>query len=281
MKLCAFREYDSLATGMLVGERVISLDDVNDALSADFGPDLDELLRRGQADKLAKAAVTSRMPSSGWRMQNLRYAPPFARPGKIWGVGLNFALHAGDLGATAPESPGAWMRPASTLAGAGDQVELPADVGRVTAEAEIGVVIGKRARKLESRKEAREAVFGFMPVLDLTAEELLLKNARLLTQAKSYDGFCVTGPFVVTVDEWEPTPATRIVTTVDGLHKAGTVSLMRHDPYELVRHFSHVFAWESGDILLTGTPGALPLNPGSVMRAQIDGLAPLEAKIRP
>lgn len=279
MRICAFREYDATATGFASGDRVVGLDDLNDAQGADFGPDLDEVLRRGQVDALRRALTGDRTPTSGWKPQNLRYAPPLARPPKIWGVGLNFGSHAADLGADAGEHPAAWMRPATTLAGHGASIALPPGVGRVTAEAEIGVVLGKSARNLGSAKEAREAVFGFMPILDLTAEELLQKNARYLTQAKSYDGFCVTGPFVVTTDEWEPTPETRIVTSVDGARKEGAVSQMRHDPYDLVRHFSHVFSWEPGDILLTGTPGALPVKSGSTLRAEIDGLPPLEARV--
>lgn len=280
MRVCAFREYDAVATGYVQGERVISLDDLNDALGADFGPGLDEVLQRGQGDDLRRGVESPRRPTSGWKIQNLRYAPPLARPGKVWGIGLNFAAHAQDLGASAGDAPAAWMRPASTLAGAADPIALPEGVGRVTAEAEIGVVLGRRARRLESRKEAREAVFGFVPVLDLTAEELLQKNPRYLTQSKSYDGFCVVGPFVVTIDEWEPSEATRIATVVDGHRKEGAVAQMRHDPYELVRHFSHVFSWEPGDLLLTGTPGAFPLRSGSVARAEIDGLPALEARVQ-
>lgn len=277
MRICAYREYDAIATGLELGERVVSLDDLNDVLGADFGPDLDALLARGQADALAKALASDRAPRSGWKVENLRFAPPLARPPKIWGIGLNFAAHAKDLAAEAPEDPGAWMRPATTLAGHGATVRLPAGVGRVTAEAEIGVVLGKYARDLASREAARDAVFGFVPILDLTAEELLLKNTRNLTRAKSYEGFCVAGPMVVTRDEWEPTPATRIVTEVDGATREGQVAQMRHDPYELVRFFSHVFPWEPGDLLLTGTPGALPLRPGSRMRARIEGLPELTA----
>lgn len=278
MRLCAYHEYDAVATGFVSGDRVVSLDDLNDALGADYGPDLDALLRRGQADALAKALQAARVPRSGWRIPSVRFASPLAHPSKIWGIGLNFQEHAKDLGAAPPDEPGAWMRPATTLAHHGATVRLPPGVGRVTAEAEIGVILGKPARDLASRDAARDAVFGFVPVLDLTAEELLLKNARNLTRAKSYDGFCVVGPFVVTKDEWEPTPATRIATQVDDAEKSGSVAQMRHDPYELVRFFSHVFPWEPGDLLLTGTPGALPLKPGAAMRAQIDGLATLEAR---
>ena len=279
MRFCAFREYDATATGFASGDRVVGLDDLNDAQGTDFGPDLDEVLRRGQVDALRRALASERKPTSGWKPQNLRYAPPLSRPPKIWGIGLNFRSHAADLAADAGEHPAAWMRPATTLAGHGASLQLPPGVGRVTAEAEIGIVLGKRARDIGSAKEAREAVFGFMPVLDLTAEELLQKNPRYLTQSKSYDGFCVTGPFVVTADEWEPRPETRIVTSVDGAMKEGTVQEMRHDPYELVRHFSHVFAWEPGDILLTGTPGALAVKSGSTLRAEIDGLPALEARV--
>ncbi len=278
MRLCAYHEYDAVATGFLSGDRVVSLDDLNDALGTDFGPDLDGVLRRGQADALAKALTTARVPRSGWRVGNLRFAPPLAHPPKIWGIGLNFAEHAADLGAAAPEEPGAWMRPATSLAHHGTTVRLPPGVGRVTAEGEIGVVLGKYARSLSSREAARDAVLGFVPVLDLTAEELLLKNVRNLARAKSYEGFCVVGPFVATKDEWEPARDTRIATTVDGATREGRVAQMRHDPYELVRFFSHVFPWEPGDLLLTGTPGALPLKAGSSMRAEIEGLGTLEAR---
>lgn len=278
MRFCAFREYDAVATGVAFGDRVVGLDDLNDALSTDFGPDLDSFLRRGQQDQLAKSLDSERLPRSGWRVGNLRFAPPLARPNKIWGIGLNFREHAADLAAATSDDPLAWMRPATTLAGDGATITLPPGIGAVTAEAEIGVVLGRRAHNLATRAEARDAVFGFTPVLDLTAEELLRKNPRNLTRAKSYDGFCVVGPFVVTTDEWEPTPDTRIVSDVDGSTKEGRVRQMLHDPYDLVRFFSHVFPWEPGDLLLTGTPGALPLRSGSQIRGEIDGLGTITAR---
>lgn len=278
MRFCAFREYDAVATGVTVGDRVVGLDDLNDALSTDFGPDLDSLLQRGQQDRLAKGLDGERLPRSGWRPESLRYAPPLARPRKIWGIGLNFREHAADLAADVGDDPMAWMRPATTLAGHGATIAIPPGIGTITAEAEIGVVIGRNARNLGSRAGAKDAIFGFTPVLDLTAEDLLRKNPRNLTRAKSYDGFCVLGPFVVTTDEWEPTSDTKIVTDVDGAKKEGRVRDMRHDPYELVRFFSHVFAWEPGDVLLTGTPGALPLKSGSTMQAGIEGLGTLTAR---
>jgi len=277
MRFCAFREYDAVATGVGIGERVVALDDLNDAMGTDYGPDLDAFLRRGQHLEFAKRIDASRAPRSGWRPENLRYAPPLARPSKIWGVGLNFAAHAQEVAGELFDEPVGWMRPATTLAGDGATVTLPPGIGAVTAEAEIGIVLGRAARNLGSRREARDAVFGFVPVLDLTAEDLLRKNVRNLTRAKSYDGFCVMGPFITTTDEWEPSAQTRIVTEVDGRTKEGLVAQMRHDPYELVRFFSHVFPWEAGDVLLTGTPGALPLKPGSQMRARIDGLGELRA----
>ena len=280
MRFCAYHEYDAVATGIAFGDRVVGLDDLNDALGTDYGPDLDTFLRRAQQDQFAKSLDSERVPRSGWRVGNLRFAPPLAHPNKIWGVGLNFDSHAADLAGQAAEDPLAWMRPATTLAGDAAAVRLPPGIGTITAEAEIAVVIGRYARDLESRREAKEAVFGFVPVLDLTAEELLRKNVRNLTRAKSYDDFCVVGPFVTTNDEWEPSRDTRIVTEVDGATKEGTVAQMRHDPYELVRFFSHVFPWEPGDLLLTGTPGALPLKPGSTMRARIDGLGELKAIAR-
>jgi len=276
MRLCTIRLEGEETAAVAVGDGLVPVKRINAHLGRAWPTDLLALIRQGLSPVLLRDAERTPGAIAPW---DAAFAPLYRHPRKIWGIGLNYRDHAADLGADPGDAPASWMRPASTLAGDGASLKLPEGVGRVTAEAEIAVILGRRARNLGSRKEARDAVFGFTPALDLTAEELLQKNARYLTQAKSYDGFCVLGPFVVTADEWEPTNETRIVTIVDGQTKDGNVAQMRHDPYELIRNFSHVFAWEPGDVLLTGTPGALALRSGSTMRAQIDGLPALIARV--
>src|SRR5918998_4827265 len=116
---------------------------------------------------------------------DLAYAPLYRRPRKIWGIGLNYAEHAGDLDETAPSGePASFMRPDTTIIGPGDEISLPAGVGRVTAEAELAIVIGREAKNI-SEDNAPSVVAGFTTVLDMTAEDILRKNPRYLTRAKS------------------------------------------------------------------------------------------------
>lgn len=285
MRLCTFREYDHEAAGVVVdtgkeGERVVSLEDLNDAWGQDFGPGLSGLIRRNQVwqlrDMLKKPG---KLPTTGWKIQNLKYAAPYRDPPKIWGVGLNFEEHAAAMAAPIPDEPGGFMRPSTSITNPGGPIAVPRGIGRVTAEAEIGVVMGARVKDAKP-DEAREGILGYAAVLDVTAEELLQKNPRYLARAKSYDSFFAFGPFIVTRDEWETMPTTRVRTTLNGkLVKENLVGNMRMSPVDLVAYHSRVFAWEPGDILLTGTPGATPIQPGDRVGAEVSALATLECSV--
>ncbi len=281
MRLCTYREYEYASAGVMVNGRVVALEDLNDAWGQDFGPDLGALIRRGRAGELAHLITNApRKVYSGWRPESLKYLAPYRDPQKILGIGLNFQSHAAALGEKTPEEPASFFRPATCIGDPVAPLRIPPGVGRVTAEAEIGVVMGKRLKDAASAEEARDAVLGFAPVLDLTAEEVLRRNPRYLTRAKSYDGFLVFGPWIVTRDEWEPAPATMVRTTQNGkVSASGPVHDMTFTPYELVAFHSRVFAWEPGDVLLTGTPGAVALASGDRVGCAVDGLPPLECTV--
>ena len=208
--------------------------------------------------------------------EDLAYAPPYRRPRKIWGIGLNYAEHAGDLDETAPaEEPASFMRPDTTIIGPGDTIRLPADVGRVTAEAELAVVIGREAKDV-SEDEAPSVVAGFTTVLDMTAEDILRKNPRYLTRAKSFDTFFSFGPEFVTTDEVGDVGALEVATVLNGeVHRTNTVSNMTFSPYRLVSFHSQVMTLLPGDVISTGTPGAVTIKEGDVAECRISGLKPL------
>ena len=208
--------------------------------------------------------------------EDLAYAPPYRRPRKIWGIGLNYAEHAGDLDETAPaEEPASFMRPDTTIVGPGDTIRLPADVGRVTAEAELAVVIGREAKDV-SEDEAPSVVAGFTTVLDMTAEDILRKNPRYLTRAKSFDTFFSFGPEFVTTDEVGDVGALEVATVLNGeVHRTNTVSNMTFSPYRLVSFHSQVMTLLPGDVISTGTPGAVTIKEGDVAECRISGLKPL------
>jgi 2-keto-4-pentenoate hydratase/2-oxohepta-3-ene-1,7-dioic acid hydratase in catechol pathway len=208
--------------------------------------------------------------------EDLHYAPLYRRPRKIWGIGLNYAEHAGDLDEAAPaEEPASFMRPDTTIIGPGDTIRLPEGIGRVTAEAELAVVIGKRTRDI-SEEEAPSVVAGFTTVLDMTAEDILRKNPRYLTRAKSFDTFFSFGPELLTPDEVGEVDALEVATVLNGeVRRRNTVSNMTFSPYRLVSFHSQVMTLLPGDVISTGTPGAVEIKPGDVAECRIGGFGPL------
>jgi len=204
------------------------------------------------------------------------YAPLYRRPRKIWGIGLNYVEHAGDLDETAPsEEPASFMRPDTTIVGPGDEIRLPEQSERVTAEAELAVVIGREAKDL-SEEEAPSVVAGFTTVLDMTAEDILRRNPRYLTRAKSFDTFFSFGPELVTTDEVVDVQDLEVSTVLNGeVRRANTVSSMTFSPWWLVAFHSRVMRLLPGDVISTGTPGAVTIREGDVAECRISGFEPL------
>ena len=236
---------------------------LGELIAADCRKALEKLLARGD---LAGAVLP----------EPLDFGPPLRRPGKIWGIGLNYKDHAADLNEQTPEQPASFMKPATAVIGPGEAIRLPLQAGEVTAEGELGVIIGKRCHKI-MLADAREAIFGFTPILDMTALDILRQNPRYLTRAKSFNSFFSFGPVVVTEDEIGDLMGLTVRTVVNGEIRAeNTIAHMTFDPLELVRYHSHVMTLEPGDVISTGTPGAWAIQPGDRVRCEISGFEPLE-----
>ncbi|MFB6221553.1 MAG: fumarylacetoacetate hydrolase family protein [Halolamina sp.] len=202
-------------------------------------------------------------------------------PGKLFGIGLNYSEHASDLSEDAPEEPASFFKPASAATGPGGPIVLPpaAVSSRVTAEAELAVVIGQTCRNV-SAAEADEVIAGYAPVIDMTAEDILQRNPRFLTRAKSFDSFLVLGPHLAV-----PGPGTDLddieVRTVvnDEVVARNEVRNMHFPPRELVAFHSDVMTLEPGDVISTGTPGAHPIQPGDSVRAEVDQFGEVGADV--
>jgi 2-keto-4-pentenoate hydratase/2-oxohepta-3-ene-1,7-dioic acid hydratase in catechol pathway len=167
------------------------------------------------------------------------------------------------------------MRPDTTIIGPGDEIRLPPRSGRVTAEAELAIIIGHEAKDV-SEDEARSVVAGFTTVLDMTAEDILRRNPRYLTRAKSFDTFFSFGPELVTPDEIEDVVALEVSTVLNGeIQRTNTVSNMTFPPWWLVSFHSRIMLLLPGDVLSTGTPGAVVIQEGDVAECRISGFRPL------
>lgn len=210
-----------------------------------------------------------------------RWTPlaPYTRPRKIWGIGLNYREHADDLTAGYPDEPASFIKGDHTIIGPGDPIPLPAQSARVTAEAELGLVIGRLCRDV-SPEHALDYVWGVCPVLDQTAEDILQRNPRFLTRAKNFPGFFAFGPSI--------TPLSQVlerfgdlgkveVSTVRNatVHRTNTVANMLFDPALLVAFHSRVMPLFPGDIISTGTPGAAVIRAGDTAQCRIPGIGTL------
>jgi 2-keto-4-pentenoate hydratase/2-oxohepta-3-ene-1,7-dioic acid hydratase in catechol pathway len=197
------------------------------------------------------------------------------RPGTILGVGLNYLRHAADLAARPTELPTLFFKGGHTVIGPGDPIPLPPLSKRVTAEAELGLVIGRRMYQVPE-SAALDYVAGGCCVLDQTAEDVLQLDSRLLTLSKNFPGFFSIGPQLIPLADLGPLPQVEVGTYLNGdLIRSAPVADMRFGPARLLAFISQVMPLEPGDVVSTGTPGAVVLAPGDVAECRITGFAPL------
>jgi 2-keto-4-pentenoate hydratase/2-oxohepta-3-ene-1,7-dioic acid hydratase in catechol pathway len=207
---------------------------------------------------------------------------PYDVPPKIWCVGLNYKTHADDISAVQPEEPGSFMKPASCMFQPGGEILLPPPEvsDDVDAEGELAIVIGRSCRFVPPEK-AREVVYGFTTTIDVTALDVLRKNPRYLTRAKSIDTFFSFGPVIVTADEVPDIDGLEVVTEHNGsICSKGFVRNMRTRPLDLVAFHSNYFTLHPGDIISTGCPKGARIKAGDAVRSRIDGVGELSASVR-
>lgn len=173
------------------------------------------------------------------------------RPTKIVCVGRNYVGHASELGNVVPEEPLLFFKPPSALLDGGAPVAIPPDVGRVDFEGEIGLVIGRRARRV-SEAEAWSHVSGVVALNDVTARELQRKDSQW-TRAKGLDGFCPVGNVVPARDVDLETLELRTEVNGEERQRAQAGDMAFSIPY-LVAYISHLMTLEPGDLIATGTP---------------------------
>ncbi|WP_332899016.1 fumarylacetoacetate hydrolase family protein [Haladaptatus sp. CMSO5] len=213
----------------------------------------------------------------------ISFGLPLSPVKKLWGIGLNYADHAADLDEVRPEEPASFVKPPSTATGPGGPIRLPDEevTNRVTAEAELGVVMGRTFSHVEE-DEFDDVVAGFVPIIDMTSEDILAKNPRFLTRAKSFDTFLVAGPWIAIPDS----PAAFLddvsVQTVvnDEVIAENTLEGMLFKPPELVAFHSLVMTFEPGDVISTGTPGAGVIKPGDAVKAVVEPVGVLESDVK-
>jgi 2-keto-4-pentenoate hydratase/2-oxohepta-3-ene-1,7-dioic acid hydratase in catechol pathway len=197
-------------------------------------------------------------------------------PSKIIGIGMNYRAHAVEMNRGLPEEPLMFLKPPSAMIASGEAIERPAGWKRVDYEAELGVVIAQRTRRI-SRERALDAVLGFVCVNDVTVRDLQVKDVQY-TRAKGFDTFCPIGPRIVA--GLDPSKLA-IKTRVNGVVKQdSSTSDLIFDVPTLIAFCSNYMTLEAGDVISTGTPsGVGNLDPGDEVEIEIEGIGVLKSSV--
>ena len=255
----------------------IHLEGKNYDLSA-FIKDYDEsFFEQNGLQKLADIVNKEKLPLVE---DGQRIGSPIARPSKILCIGLNYAKHAKETGASIPTEPILFMKSTSSLTGPFDNIIIPKNSEKTDWEVELGVVIGKKASYV-SEEEAMDYVAGYVLHNDVSERAFQLERGGTWDKGKGCDSFAPLGPWLVTKDEI-PNPHTlRLWLSLNGkmMQDSNTDDLIFNIP-QLISYSSQFMTLLPGDVISTGTPAGVGLGfsptiylkPGDVVELGIDGL---------
>jgi len=215
--------------------------------------------------------IIGRVEAPGARPGVARLLAPI-RPSKIVGVGLNYRDHAAEVGKPLPKEPLIFIKPSTAVIGPGDPIRIPPTAGRVDHEAELAVVIGRRASSVP-RERAREVIFGITCSNDVTAREMQRRGVQY-SHCKGYDTFAPLGPCILVGTDGS---AADVEGWVNGHRRQASNSrelIFAID--ELVAYISSVMTLLPGDVISTGTPAGIgPLVPGDTVTVRVESVGEL------
>lgn len=203
--------------------------------------------------------------------EGLRVLAPVV-PSKIVCVGLNYRDHAAEQHKPLPEEPLLFIKPSTAVIGPGAPIEVPLWAGRIDHEAELGVVIGRRAFKVPLNR-ASDYILGLIAVNDVTARDLQNKDGQY-TRCKGFDTFAPVGPCIAVGLEGRDVQVRGYVN--GGLRQDSRTRELIFTIPELVAFISSVMTLLPGDIISTGTPSGIgPIRPGDQVTIHVEGVGAL------
>lgn len=280
--------------GVLLSDSLHVLDLSHESLSDIIGNECQSLL---EIVKVGLPSLTKKIAS---RIESGRYAQgavvsieaisicsPILNPGKVVGAAYNFTDALDERSMPYPAEPVIFIRSGNTVIGPNDPILIPPDVGNVGYEAELAVIIGKRALYIEP-KDAMNYVVGYTAHNDVSGSGMIKQDNGNFVRGKNMPASAPFGPFLVTADEVVNPYAIQIKLDVDGrVLQDGTTGTMLFKIAELISYISKKMPLEPGDIIATGTPAGLAmmhqptawLEPGQTVRVELEGLGILNNPI--
>lgn len=269
MILMTFQAGDSYRLGVKTSVGVVDVAMARAALgeprdTTEVPETIEALLRGGAAARKALESLVSRAFDSHarapWLFEeaDLRLGPCVPSPGKIICVGLNYRLHAAEADMKVPETPVLFSKFNNSVAATGESIPLSSAAVEYDYEAELAVVIGRRAKHVETA-EALHSVFGYCNANDLSARDLQRRTTQWLL-GKTPDKFLPIGPYLVTADEVADPQTLDVRCWVnDELRQNSNTKNMIFSVAELVSYISRYMTLEPGDLVATGTPEGVVL----------------------
>lgn len=238
--------------------------------------------------RTAAALASGGLTEAAREAATLRIGPPVTRPAAIVCIGQNYAAHAAESGSAPPEHPIVFFKHPNTLVGPNDDILLPPGAEKVDWEVELAVVIGRRARYLQTDEEALACIAGFAVSDDVSERAWQLDvSGGQWSKGKSAETFNPFGPELVTPDEVDHS-SLRLASWVDDVPRqdSSTADLI-FGVATLIRDLSQYLVLEPGDIVNTGTPEGVALSgrfpylvEGNTVRVAIEGLGEQRSRVR-
>jgi 2-keto-4-pentenoate hydratase/2-oxohepta-3-ene-1,7-dioic acid hydratase in catechol pathway len=271
MKLIRFGAFKREKPGVLI-------DGVRHDCSGHFQDWNADFFQSGGLEKLRSLCAAGALPAVG---EAERWGACVARPGKVVCVGLNYSDHAAESGMEIPKEPILFMKATNTVVGPHDDLQIPRLGEKTDWEVELGIVMGREARYLESLEAAEDCIAGYCVSHDVSERAFQLERGGQWDKGKSCDTFNPLGPWLATPDEIGDVHQLDMYLNVNGERRqTGNTRTMIFGCFEIVRYISQFMTLEAGDVISTGTPpgvglGMKPpqyLKTGDVVELGIAGL---------
>jgi len=281
MRIARFENNGLIGTGIVKGDALIDLLKVGSAFS-----DLPAIIDHGD-EALAELRQISEEADPHLKLSDIRLLAPL-HPKKYLAIGMNYMKHVEEAkrkGIAEPKYQYWFNKQTTCISGPFDDID-PGVTEMLDYEAELGVVIGKRAKGVK-RTDALSYVFGYLVANDVSARDWQV-HTPTFTMGKSFDTHGPIGPWIVTADEVPDPQALDFRCLVNGevRQQSNTVHMI-YSVAEQIEYLSTAFTLEPGDLIATGTPEGVGaameppvyLQPGDVVRCEIDGIGAIENKV--
>jgi len=237
----------------------------------------------GSLQKVAAADAAGFPPAP----DGARLGAPVAAPGKLIIIGLNYAAHAAETNAAAPQQPIVVLISPQALCGPNDDIILPPGSAKSDWEVELAVVMGRSANNV-AEADALSHVAGYAIANDVSEREVQLQGAGQWGMGKSFPTFAPLGPWLVTADEIPDPQNLTLTLELNGkVRQQGHTSDMIFTVAQLISYISAITPLHPGDTICTGTPpgvgmGQKPpefLRAGDELRLAVEGLGEQRCKV--